>query len=167
MDGCSRREPARHRYRVHVDRCVSSLRPPRLMSHGLKESRRGKTIYGQDEFGESSDHLKAVLADYEAGKAPPEDLLDAVSELRKAIQYASKAFEERHKISLAIRAACIFRRPRHVRGRSGYFRNPVESTCQAALRLRYRLYFSSVLVRPVSGKHCMPPASPNLNTTQR
>jgi hypothetical protein len=67
----------------------------------LIDTRRVKAIFEQDETGKRSELLESVLAAYEAGDAPPEDVLDAMSELKKVLRYASNAFFDKHKISLA------------------------------------------------------------------
>ncbi|MNL79864.1 hypothetical protein D3C87_2065630 [compost metagenome] len=41
------------------------------------------------------------MAEFEAGRSPPEDLLDAMDELRSGLAYAAKAFAAGGKIDLA------------------------------------------------------------------
>ncbi|MBY3157295.1 hypothetical protein HFO56_33765 [Rhizobium laguerreae] len=80
---------------------IAAVRAMNREVNDLMATRRANVIFGQDDFGARSDRLETLLARHEAGDAPPEDVLDAMRELRKALQYTSKAFEGRYKISLA------------------------------------------------------------------
>lgn len=67
----------------------------------LKNTQRVNAIFEQDDYGNRDAPLEAILASYEAGDAPPEDVLDAMVELKKVLRYASNAFFDKHRISLA------------------------------------------------------------------
>jgi hypothetical protein len=80
---------------------ISALRAMTREIKSLKDTQRVKAIFEQDEYGNRSAPLEAVLAAYEVGDAPPEDVLDAMVELKKVLRYASNAFFDRHQISIA------------------------------------------------------------------
>ncbi|MCS4090248.1 hypothetical protein [Rhizobium sp. BK176] len=71
------------------------------MIKSLTDTRRVNTIFEQDAYRHRSTALEAVLSAYEAGDAPPEDVLDAMVELKKVLRYASNAFFDMYKINLS------------------------------------------------------------------
>ncbi|MCV9964160.1 hypothetical protein OIU34_19950 [Pararhizobium sp. BT-229] len=83
--------------RIHVSALAAMTREIRM----FMETKQWKAIFAQDEFETRAAQLEFVLADFEAGKAPPEDVLDAMAELRRGLAYASKAFDAKAKIDLA------------------------------------------------------------------
>lgn len=65
------------------------------------EAKQRKAMFSQDELFVRAAQLKFVLTDFEAGKSPPEDLLDAMDELRRGLAYAAMTFAAGGKIDLA------------------------------------------------------------------
>lgn len=62
---------------------------------------KSRAIFAQDEFDARAVDLQLVLEAFEAGKGPPEDVLDAMAELRRGLVYASRAFAAKADVNLS------------------------------------------------------------------
>lgn len=58
-------------------------------------------IFAQEEFDARAVDLELALEAFEAGKGPPEDVLDAIAELRRGLLYASRAFAAKANVNLS------------------------------------------------------------------
>ena len=60
-----------------------------------------KVIFSQDELHTRAVDLELALEAFESGNAPPEDVLDAMAELKKGLIYAKRAFATKARVDLS------------------------------------------------------------------
>jgi hypothetical protein len=73
----------------------------RAIKHLTSRRSKQRDFYAEDEFNSRAYQLEVTLQDFEAGKVPPEAVIDAMDELRQGLDYASNAFEAKRSISLS------------------------------------------------------------------
>lgn len=80
---------------------VSALEAMNLEIKASVPQTKSKAIFAQDEFDTRAGGVELALDAFEAGNGPPEDVLDAMAELRSWLIYASRAFAAKANVNLS------------------------------------------------------------------